>query len=79
MLSSAVPNCRIAAVGGDFVMQIGLWRIPVPFRHDDIPFDTAGARRIRSRQFAFGDAIRPVPEQRQRALRIETSDCAHHA
>ena len=53
---------RIAAVGRDLVMQIALRRVPVPQRDDEVALDAGRTRRLRERQLALRDAIRPIAE-----------------
>ena len=71
-----VPR-RIAPVGRDLVVQIGLRIGPVPLGDHDVPFDALRTRR-RRRHFAGLDPIGPVREHRERALRPELVDAAHH-
>ena len=52
---------RIAAIGRDDVVQIGLGIGPVPHRDDDVALDALRTRR-RRRKLAGRDAIRPVGE-----------------
>src|SRR5438045_7232626 len=59
-------------------MDIGLRRIPIPFRDDDVAFDAGGPRRSGLRQFALCDAVGPGAEQRQLTARIEQANCVHH-
>ncbi len=59
-------------------MQIRLGRRPVPQGDDDIAFDALRPRRLGRGQFAGGDAIGPLAEQLQRALRVELADVRGH-
>ena len=69
---------RIAPIGRDLVMQIRLGCRPVPQRDDDVAFDALRPRRLGRRQLAGGDAIGPLAEQLQRALRVEPADVRGH-
>ena len=58
---------RVALVGGDLVVQVGLRIGPVPLRHDDAALHPLRpARRLRG-QFAGQDAVGPVGEHLERA------------
>ena len=58
---------RVAPVRRDLVVQVRLRIRPLPFGDDDVPLQPLRTRWLR-RDGAGGDAIRPIGEQRQRAL-----------
>ena len=68
---------RIAPIGRDRVVQVGLRVGPVPLGDDDVALEALRPRR-RGRHFARGDAIGPVREQRERAIAAELSEAADH-
>ncbi len=51
-------DSRVALVGRDLVMQVGLGIAPVPQRHHDVALDALRPLRLRRRQRAGGDACR---------------------
>ena len=69
---------RIAPIRGDRVMQIGRGAAPVPERDNGIALDPLRPLRLGERQLAGGDAIGPVAEQLERALRVEAAYIAGH-
>ena len=61
-------DARIALVGGDRIVQIRLGSGPLPHADHDVALDALRPLRLGGRQFAGGDAVGPVREQRQRFL-----------
>ena len=69
---------RIASVGADRIVQIGLRVRPVPQRHDEVALDPLRALRRGRRHGAGGNPVGPVGEQFQRALGVEPADVVDH-
>ena len=68
---------RIAPIGRDDVVQVGLRIGPVPLSNDDVALDALRPWR-RRRDLARRDAIGPVREQRERTLRAELVHPVEH-
>ena len=68
----------IAFVGRYAVMQILLLVAPVPCRDDDVALDARWALRLCLRQFAIGDALRPVAKIFVRRAAKLAGENAHH-
>ena len=69
---------RIALVGGNLVVEISLGIAPIPYVNDDVALHALGPRRLQLRQFASGDAVRPITVESQGALRIDSVNSIQH-
>ena len=67
----------IALVGGDLIMDIGVWSTPVPLREHNVAFHALWTRWLR-RDFAGFDAIGPIGKHLQRAFLAELIEHAAH-
>ena len=63
---------------GREVVQVGRGPAPVPQCQHDIALDALRPRRLRKRQFAFGDPVGPVAEILECQLRVEAADRIDH-
>ncbi len=71
-------QCRLALVGRGDVVQVVLGIGKIPLRDDDVALAPLRARRLRGRQFTRRDAVGPVGEQAERALRVQPADRGRH-
>ena len=69
---------RIAPVGGDLVMQIGLGRVPVPFGDDDVAFHPCGRGGLANGSSPLATRSVQSPNKLQGALGVEPVDRADH-
>ena len=70
-------DARVAPVGRDDVVQVGLRIGPVPLGDDDVALDALRPTR-RLRHLPGRDAVGPVGELLEHALVAELADGAHH-
>src|SRR5262249_54306750 len=70
---------RVTPVARDLVVQIGLLTPPVPQRDHDVALDTLRALGPGERKLALLDAVGPVGEIGDAALRAEAVDRRDHA
>src|SRR5437762_8513483 len=69
---------RVPAVRGNLIVKVDLRIRPIPLGDDDVALDALWPRR-RRRHLTRGNAVRPVGEQRERAVAADLAERLRHA